>query len=131
MVERRRILIYRAKAINCVKDTVLPTQRQQFEECGSSLDAQYEKYGDTDAFFATVIEPGHIYEVGYPKCVCPEVLSGAITDAAHCECSRQSVLYILEQLLPGRHISVNILDTVLRGGDVCRFRVIVDEATNL
>ena len=79
MVERRRILIYRAKAINCVKDTVLPTQRQQFEECGSSLDAQYEKYGDTDAFFATVIEPGHIYEVGYPKCVCPEVLSGAIT----------------------------------------------------
>ena len=114
-------MIYRAKAINCVKDTVLPTQRQQFEECGSSLDAQYEKYGDTDAF---------IYEVGYPKCVCPEVLSGAITDAAHCECSRQSVLYILEQLLPGRHISVNILDTVLRGGDVCRFRVIVDEATN-
>ena len=80
-------MIYRAKAINCVKDTVLPTQRQQFEECGSSLDAQYEKYGDTDAFFATVIEPGHIYEVGYPKCVCPEVLSGAITDAAHCECS--------------------------------------------
>lgn len=70
-------MIYRAKAINCVKDTVLPTQRQQFEECGSSLDAQYEKYGDTDAFFATVIEPGHIYEVGYPKCVCPEVLSGA------------------------------------------------------
>ena len=123
-------MIYRAKAINCVKDTVLPTQRQQFEECGSSLDAQYEKYGDTDAFFATVIEPGHIYEVGYPKCVCPEVLLGAITDAAHCECSRQSVLYILEQLLPGRHISVNILDTVLRGGDVCRFRVIVDEATN-
>lgn len=123
-------MIYRAKAINCVKDTVLPTQRQQFEECGSSLDAQYEKYGDTDAFFATVIEPGHIYEVGYPKCVCPEVLPGAITDAAHCECSRQSVLYILEQLLPGRHISVNILDTVLRGGDVCRFRVIVDEATN-
>lgn len=123
-------MIYRAKAINCVKNTVLPTQRQQFEECGSSLDAQYEKYGDTDAFFATVIEPGHIYEVGYPKCVCPEVLSGATTDAAHCECSRQSVLYILEQLLPGRHISVNILDTVLRGGDVCRFRVIVDEATN-
>ena len=23
-----------------------------------------------------VIDPGHIYEVGYPKCVCPDVCSG-------------------------------------------------------
>ena len=46
-----------------------------------------------------------LYEVGYPKCVCPEVLRGETADAAHCECSRQSVLYILEQLLPERHIT--------------------------
>lgn len=116
----------RAKAINCVRDTVLPIQRQQFEECGGSLDAQHEKYGDTDAFFATVIEPGHIYEVGYPKCVCPEVLSGEITDAAHCECSRQSVLYVLENLLPEKRINVEIIETVLGGGEKCRFRVVVD-----
>lgn len=120
----------REKAIQCVKDTVLPIQMQQFQECGGSLDAQYEKYGNTDVFFGTVIEPGHVYEIGYPRCVCPEVLNGHTQDVAHCECSRQSVLYILEQLLPAHHISVDILDTVLRGGDECRFRVVVEGASS-
>lgn len=33
---------YKNKAINCVKDTVLPLQKGQFEECGCSLDEQYK-----------------------------------------------------------------------------------------
>ena len=67
-----------------------------------------------------------LYEVGYPKCVCPEVLGGETADAAHCECSRQSVLYILEQLLPERHITVRTVETVLGGGTCCRFAVTVE-----
>lgn len=50
MLKEEKMMEYRTKAINCVRDTVLPIQRQQFEECGGRLDAQYEKYGDTDAF---------------------------------------------------------------------------------
>ena len=83
---------YKNKAIECVKNTVLPIQENQFKECGYSLDEQYKKYGNTENFFSRVIEPGHIYEVGYPKCVCPEVLSEKTHDKAHCECSRQSTL---------------------------------------
>lgn len=96
---------YREKAVRCVRETVLPVQAAQFRACGCDLDAQYRKYGDTESFFAKVLQPGRLYEVGYPKCVCPEVLGGETADAAHCECSRQSVLYILEQLLPERHIT--------------------------
>ena len=70
--------------------------------------------------------PSCLYEVGYPKCVCPEVLGGETADAAHCECSRQSVLYILEQLLPERHITVRTVETVLGGGTCCRFAVTVE-----
>ena len=64
---------YREKAVQCVKDTVLPLQRKMFQECGCDLDAQYQKYGTSDGFFANIIQPGRIYEMGYPKCVCPEV----------------------------------------------------------
>ena len=83
---------YKNKAIECVNNTVLPIQENQFKECVYSLDEQYKKYGNTENFFSRVIEPGHIYEVGYPKCICPEVLSGKTHDKAHCECSRQSTL---------------------------------------
>ena len=115
---------YREKAIRCVKDTVLPVQMGQFQECGGSLDEQYRKYGDTAAFFAEIVEPGRVYEVGYPQCVCPEARE--TRDPAHCECSRQSVLYILETLLPERAVTVETLETVLGGAEKCRFRVTVE-----
>lgn len=117
---------YREKAVRCVRETVLPVQTAQFRECGCDLDAQYRKYGDTEGFFAKVLQPGRLYEVGYPKCVCPEVLRGETADAAHCECSRQSVLYILEQLLPEKRITVQTVETVLGGGTYCRFAVTVE-----
>ena len=43
---------YRDKAIHCVKDTILPMQREQFEECGRCLDEQYKRYGVTILFSA-------------------------------------------------------------------------------
>lgn len=78
MIERlgERDMDYREKAVRCVRETVLPVQAAQFRACGCDLDAQYRKYGDTESFFAKVLQPGRLYEVGYPKCVCPEVLGG-------------------------------------------------------
>ncbi|MDR2893054.1 MAG: hypothetical protein LBV80_08225 [Deltaproteobacteria bacterium] len=117
---------YRNKAINCVKDTVLPIQMRQFEECGRSLDEQYKRYGNTEYLLAKVLDPGHVYEIGYPECVCPDVLSGKIQNPSHCECSRQSILYVLGNLLPDKKIEVEILETVLGGAEKCRFKVTVE-----
>lgn len=124
-LKEKLILDYKKKAIDCVKNTVLPIQRAQFEECGCDLDEQYKKYGNTEMLIARIIDPGHIYEIGYPKCVCDEVLSGKVTDASHCECSRNSVLYILQDLLPDKDIQVEIIHTVLGGADDCRFKVTI------
>ena len=80
----------REKAVKCVNQYVLPEMRRQFKECGSSLDEQHKKYGDTEYFFANIIEPYHIYEIGYPRCVCQKVQSEKEADPNFCECSRQS-----------------------------------------
>lgn len=112
---------YKKKAIECVKDTVLPVHMKQFQECGCSLDEQYKKYGDTEYLTAKTIEPGRLYEIGYPQCVCPEVLSGKTSDPSHCECSRQSVIYILGELMPEKTITVETIETILGGGGSCRF----------
>ena len=63
---------YRDKAICCVKDTVLPMQRAQFEECGRCLDKQYKRYGNTPWLQAKTIDEGRVYEIGYP----PVCMSG-------------------------------------------------------
>lgn len=120
-----RARLYRPCAEACVRDGVLIELRRQFEECGCDLDRQYAKYGRTPFFFADVIEPGRVYEMGYPRCLCPQVEAGFVAAPTHCECSRQSILYALETLLPGREIEVETLETVLAGGTECRFRVTV------
>ena len=119
---------YKSKAINCIKNTALPELRRQFAECGCNLDEQYKRYGDTEYFFAHVIEAGHIYEIGYPRCVCPEASSGKLMEANFCECSRQGIIYVLENLLPDKVIIVETVSTVLGGADKCTFRVTVDDA---
>lgn len=120
-----RARLYRPCAEACVRDGVLLELRRQFEECGCDLDRQYAKYGRTPFFFADVIEPGRVYEMGYPRCLCPQVEAGFVAAPTHCECSRQSILYVLETLLPGRVVEVETLETVLAGGSECRFRVTV------
>lgn len=107
--------LYRPCAVDCVKDDVLRELRRQFEECGRDLDRQYTKYGRSEYFFADIIEPGRVYEVGYPRCLCPQVDAGFVDSPAHCECSRQSILYVMEELLPGKDIRVEELETVLSG----------------
>ena len=116
---------YKSKAKECVDKFVMPEMRRQFEECGCSLDEQYKKYGNTEYFNARIIEPGHVYELGYPKCLCPDVLSGKVHDPSFCECSRQSILYVLHNLVPDKEIAVEILHTVLGGAENCRFKATV------
>lgn len=116
---------YRNKAINCLKNTALPVLRAQFEECGCDLDAQYTKYGNTEFFFAEIVEGGHVYELGYQQCFCEEVLRGQVSDVAHCECSRQGILYVMQELVPNKSVTVTTIETVLGGAKKCRFRVTV------
>lgn len=120
--------LYRPCAINCVKKYVLIEQQRQFQECGCDLDKQYEKYGKSEYFFAEIIEKGHVYEIGYPceKCLCPMVESGMATSSVHCECSRQSMLYVLQTLQPEKKIHVQLMHSVLTGAKECRFHVTVE-----
>lgn len=116
---------YRTKAINCLKDTSLSVLMQWFRECNYDLDTYCRKYGETEFSFAKVIEKGHIYEMGYPKCVCPEALAGG-KEASFCECSRQGMIYVLENMMPEKHIDVETIETVLSGAEKCRFKVTIE-----
>lgn len=124
--EEQRASVYRPCAVNCVKDTVLKEQKREFEECHGDLGLQYEKYGNSDYFFGKVIEKGRVYEVGFPRCLCHLVDTGFAKEPIHCECSRQSILYILQELMPEKKIQVTTLETVLSGSEKCRFRVVVE-----
>ena len=78
---------------------------------------------DDEFYTGKVIEPVHIYELGYRSCTCQRGLSEQVSSPEQCECSRQSILYILSQLEPDSSFEVDILETVPRGSEGCRFRI--------
>ncbi len=114
---------YYEQAVACVKDSVFPAQMELYQSCNGDLDRIYGGAINGNGYFGIVIESGHIYELGYEKCTCQKVLSGQITDPNHCNCTRQSILYILSHLEPKSKFEVEILETVLNGAEHCRFRI--------
>ena len=114
---------YYDQAVACVKDRVLPAQLELYQSCNGDLDRVYGEAMNGGGYSGRVIEPGRVYELGYERCTCPKVLSGQIADPDQCNCSRQSILYILGHLEPGSDFEVEIMETVLHGAERCRFRI--------
>lgn len=117
---------YYNQAVDCVKDYVLPAQREMYERAGKDFDVIYGSLMNNDMYFGSIIEPRHVYELGYHRCTCSKVLDGTCTSPEHCECTRKSILFILNKLAPDRKFEVEILSTILRGGDKCRFKIVVE-----
>ena len=114
---------YREEAIECVKDHVLQIHKQIYAKYNGDFDRIYTEGYNNKSYAGRVIEPGKVYELSCPECSCPKVKCGLRNHPQQCECSRQSILYILSQLEPDSHFEVRIENTILRGSDRCTFRI--------
>ena len=115
---------YKEEAIECVKDHILSIHKQIYVKYDGDFDRIYSEGYNSKSYQGRVIEPGKVYELSYSECSCPKVKCGLRSNPEQCECSRQSILYILSQLEPDSQFDVRIENTILRGGDRCTFRII-------
>ena len=106
MLDLKTAQKYYDQAVACVKDYVLPAQIKLYQFCDGNLDRVYGEAMNGDGYFGKVIESGLAYELGYEKCTCLKVLSGKVNDPEQCECSRQSILYILSCLEPDSKVNM-------------------------
>ena len=70
-----------------------------------------------------VVEPGRAWAMGYSSCTCPLVAMGLTRDPALCECSRQSVAFVLGRLFPEGRFDVRLEGAILAGGRSCDFLI--------
>ena len=114
---------FQEEAIECVKYSVLPMHKQIYDKCKGNFDRIYAEAYNNKSYTGKVIVPGKVYELSYLECSCPKVKCGMRSCPQQCECSRQSILYILSQLEPNSKFDVLIVNTILRGSDRCTFRI--------
>lgn len=114
---------FREEAIECVKYSVLPMHKQIYDKYKGDFDRIYAEAYNSKSYTGNVIVPGKVYELSYLECSCPKVKCGIRSCPEQCECSRQSILYILSQLEPESIFDVQIVNTILRGDERCTFRI--------
>ena len=66
---------------------------------------------------------GGYIQLTYRYCACDLVRDGFMSTPLLCECSRQSLLYNWEAVLGEQRVEVELLQSILGGGDCCRFLI--------
>ena len=77
----------------------------------------------SDVFEGLQIEDDAIYVV-YPRCFCKQIKGTPPEDVpdAYCNCSRGWLKELFEQAT-GRTVNVELLTSIVRGGEQCRFSI--------
>jgi predicted hydrocarbon binding protein len=116
--EPRRVALMEARGRSCAR-------------MGAVRAAQAHK-GNLDAFIADfgrhmeadgLRREGNVVKVKYPRCLCP--LASGIQEPispTYCNCS-VGWLKELYETVTGKPVTVEVLETVKRGGQACRFNV--------
>ena len=120
--EEQRETFFRECGRNCVQCGTLQVYKDL-----------YEQVGDLDRFFAIAdeqpgvrcetIEKGSVYNLYFIECTCGLYKQGYVSTPLLCECSRQSILYVLQSLWNDRTFRVTICESILRGSQHCKMRI--------
>jgi hypothetical protein len=121
--EKERARVFMACGKACASSAILPTyQKLLANAC------------DTDSFFTavnrevdnvsvTTVRVNDTYDFCYPRCLCPLHEECGVNDGLLCECSRESLLYVMRELFAQRKPQVELAESVLKGDPQCRLRV--------
>lgn len=110
---------------NCVKSGVLPVYKALYESAGGDLDKFFSEANELPGVKCEVIEKGCVYHLYFMEYTCELCRKGYISTPLLCECSRQSILYVLYSLWKDRSFSVAICNSILQGEEVCKMRIVV------
>ena len=113
-------------AQKCACDALKYFYRDLFSECNGNLDKFFLQVNEQKELAGKVIEPGKVYELIFTKCGCPLYTEAEIKSSKLCECSRQSMIYVFQTLVPDRKFKIECIETILSGNSRCCYRIIFD-----
>lgn len=119
---QREVLLH-ACAVNCVQGETFGLYRRLFDEAGGDIDRFFAKINEYEGVRGEVVAAGKVYNLCFEACTCPLHRAGCVDSPLLCECSRQSVLYVMSELWSGRRFEVDIRASILRGAQECVLEV--------
>ena len=121
-----RSCLLRQCARKCADTGVLQAYKELHKAVQGDRNAFYTKMGELGGVRGEVIVPDREYNVYFPKCSCDLHTAGGVNTPKLCECSRQSVIYVGENIWKGESFRVEQVETILSGARECKFRILFD-----
>ena len=123
---QQREVLFRACALNCVHGGPLEVYRSLFGAADGDLDHFFAKIDELDGVRGEIVSAGREYNLCFGYCFCSLHRTGCVNTPLLCECSRQSVLYVMSELWPDRKFEVEIQASILRGASECVLNITVE-----
>ena len=120
MKQQERETLFFECGKRCAKRWVLNLYKDLYDKVNGDMDLFFEELNKAEGVRAEIVEAGKKYHLIFEKCVCGMHNAGYINSPHLCECSRQSVMYVMNSIAPNEKFDVEICSTILRGGKECR-----------
>ena len=109
----------------CVDTGIINLYVDLFNNAGRDLDIFFKRLNDLECVGGDVISTGRTYEISFHRCLCDLHTQGYMNSDCICECSRQSIIYVMKTIKPELEFRVDKVSTILSGDEECRFRISV------
>jgi hypothetical protein len=111
---------------NCADRWVLNLYRDLYNKVNGDMDLFFTYINGGEDVKGEIVEPSKKYNLFFTKCLCDLHNAGYVNNPCLCECSRQSIIYVFNTLMPNKNFNVEICSTVLGGRDECKFSITIN-----
>ena len=125
--EEQREAFFRECGRNCVQCGTLQVYKDLYEQAAGDLDRFFAIADEQPGVRCETVEKDAVYNLYFLECTCELHKRGYVSTPLLCECSRQSIIYVLQSLWKDRTFQVTICESILRGSQHCKMRI---EASN-
>lgn len=110
-----------------MKCGTLQIYQELYEKANGDLDTFFQEADKLPGVRSGIIEEGSVYHLCFMECTSMLRRQGYVSTPLLCECSKQSILYLLHSLWKDKAFKVTICESILRGGQHCKMQI---EITN-
>lgn len=120
--EEQRETFFRECGRNCVQCGTLQVYKDLYEQAAGDLDRFFAIADEQPGVRCETVEKDAVYNLYFLECTCELHKRGYVSTPLLCECSRQSILYVLHSLWKDKAFRVTICESILRGNQHCKIQ---------
>lgn len=121
--EEQRETFFRECGRNCVQCGTLQVYKDLYEQAAGDLDRFFAIADEQPGVRCETVEKDAVYNLYFLECTCELHKRGYVSTPLLCECSRQSILYVLHSLWKDKAFRVTICESILRGNQHCKIQI--------